>query len=155
MRRHNCTNNSKHNIISGEIIGCTLYIIIITQLLCWMENGDWIKLAEFTESFRWRRHVSQFTCRAPSGFPGLPDPFQWPQIETWNYLLQIPAFWKTHTIHISRQYYDSYVKTVRTYTVVVPFNHLQEQGRSVLHWLGEDLQQVAIVIKVNKDVQLL
>ena len=42
-----------------------------------------------------------------------------------------------------------------THTVVVPFDDLQEQRGPVLHWLGEDLQQVAIVIKVHENMQLL
>ena len=44
---------------------------------------------------------------------------------------------------------------VYTHTVVVSLNDLQEQCGSVLHWFGEDLQQVAIVVKVHKNMQLL
>ena len=42
-----------------------------------------------------------------------------------------------------------------TYTMVVSFDDLQEEGWSVLHWLGEDLEQVAIVIIVHQDIQFL
>ena len=42
-----------------------------------------------------------------------------------------------------------------TYTVVVPLNDLHKQSRSILNWLWEDLQQVAIVIKIHQDVQSL
>ena len=41
------------------------------------------------------------------------------------------------------------------YLVVVPLDDLQEHGGPVLQGLGEDLQQVAIVIVVNQDLQLL
>lgn len=36
-----------------------------------------------------------------------------------------------------------------TYEVVVALNDLQEKGWSVLHRLGKDLEEVALVIKVN------
>lgn len=36
-----------------------------------------------------------------------------------------------------------------TYKVVVPLNDLQEKRWSVLHRLGEDLKEVALVIKIN------
>ena len=39
--------------------------------------------------------------------------------------------------------------------MVMSLNDLQEECRPVLHWLGEDLQQVAFVIKVHQDMQLL
>ena len=39
--------------------------------------------------------------------------------------------------------------------VVVPLDDLQEHSGPVLQGLGEDLQQVAIVIIVNQDLQLL
>lgn len=36
-----------------------------------------------------------------------------------------------------------------SYRVVVPLNDLQEEGGSVLHGFGEDLQQVSVVIEVH------
>ena len=39
--------------------------------------------------------------------------------------------------------------------MVVPLDRLQEQSRPVLHYLGEDLKQVALVIIVDQNVQLL
>ena len=42
-----------------------------------------------------------------------------------------------------------------THTVVVPLDDLQEEGGSVLNWLSEDLEQIAIVIKVHQDLKLL
>ena len=39
--------------------------------------------------------------------------------------------------------------------MVVPFYHLQKERGSVLHGLGEDLQKVAIVIKIYQNLQLL
>lgn len=36
-----------------------------------------------------------------------------------------------------------------TYTVVVSFYDLQEECGTILHGLGEDLKQVAIVIKIH------
>jgi hypothetical protein len=39
--------------------------------------------------------------------------------------------------------------TLKTHTVVVSLNNLQEKGGPVLHRLSEDLQQVAIVIVVH------
>ena len=39
--------------------------------------------------------------------------------------------------------------------MVVSLDDLQEEGGAVLHGLGEDLQQVAIVIKVHQDLQSL
>lgn len=48
-----------------------------------------------------------------------------------------------------------YLAIRATYTAVMSLNDLDEEGRSVLHRLGEDLQKVAIVIKVHQDVQLL
>ena len=41
------------------------------------------------------------------------------------------------------------------YLVVVPLDDLQEHRGTVLQGLGEDLQQVAVVIIVNQDFQLL
>ena len=40
-------------------------------------------------------------------------------------------------------------RQVITYTVVMSLNDLQEQCGTVLHGLGEDLEQVAIVIKIH------
>ena len=42
-----------------------------------------------------------------------------------------------------------------THIVIVSLDDLQEQRRSILHSLGEYLQQVAVVIIVNQDLQLL
>ena len=42
-----------------------------------------------------------------------------------------------------------------TYTVVVSLYDLHKEGGSVLHRLGEDLEQVAIVVKVHENVKLL
>ena len=42
-----------------------------------------------------------------------------------------------------------------TYAVVVSLDDLQEEGGAVLHGLGEDLQQVAIVVKVYQNLQAL
>ena len=42
-----------------------------------------------------------------------------------------------------------------TYTVVVSLDDLQEEGGAVLHGLGEDLQQVALVIVVHQDLKTL
>lgn len=42
-----------------------------------------------------------------------------------------------------------------TYKVVVPLDDLQEKGWSVLHRFGEDLEEVALVIKINQDFQFL
>ena len=39
--------------------------------------------------------------------------------------------------------------------MVVPLDDLQEHSGPVLHGFGEDLQQVAIVVVVNQDLQLL
>ena len=39
--------------------------------------------------------------------------------------------------------------------MVLTLNALQEEGWAILDWLGEDLQQVAVVIVVNQDVELL
>lgn len=39
--------------------------------------------------------------------------------------------------------------------MVVPLNDLDEQGGSVFTRLAEDLQQVAILIEINEDVQFL
>ena len=39
--------------------------------------------------------------------------------------------------------------------MVVPLDDLYEDGGSVLHGLGEDLQQVAVVVIVDQDLQLL
>ena len=39
--------------------------------------------------------------------------------------------------------------------MVVALDRLQEQRRPVLHDLGEDLQQVTLVVVVDQDVQLL
>ncbi len=39
--------------------------------------------------------------------------------------------------------------------VIASLNHLEKQGRPVLHWLGENLQQVAIFIVIHQDAQLL
>lgn len=36
-----------------------------------------------------------------------------------------------------------------TYKMVVPLNDLQEKGWSVLQRFGKDLEEVALVIKVN------
>ena len=44
---------------------------------------------------------------------------------------------------------------VYTYTVVVSLDDFEEESGPVLHWFREDLQEVAIVIKVHQDVQLL
>ena len=37
--------------------------------------------------------------------------------------------------------------------VVVSLNHFQEESGPVLHGLGEDLEEVAIVVKVHQNVQ--
>ena len=42
-----------------------------------------------------------------------------------------------------------------TYTVVVSLYDLHKEGGSVLHRLGEDLEQVAIVVKVHENIKLL
>ena len=42
-----------------------------------------------------------------------------------------------------------------TYAVVVSLDDLQEEGQAILHGLGEDLQQVAIVVKVYQNLQTL
>ena len=39
--------------------------------------------------------------------------------------------------------------------MVVSFDDLQKECGSVLHWLGEDLQQIAIVVEIHENVQLL
>ena len=39
--------------------------------------------------------------------------------------------------------------------MVMSLNDLQEQSRTILHQLGEDLQQVSLLIKVHEDLQLL
>ena len=39
--------------------------------------------------------------------------------------------------------------------MVVSLDDLQKEGGAVLHGLGEDLQQVAVVIVVDQDVQVL
>ena len=39
--------------------------------------------------------------------------------------------------------------------MVVSLDDLQEDGGAVLHEFGEDLQQVALIIVVNQDVQTL
>lgn len=41
------------------------------------------------------------------------------------------------------------------YAVVVALDDLEEHRRPVLHVLGEDLQQVAVVVEVDQDVELL
>lgn len=42
-----------------------------------------------------------------------------------------------------------------THKVVVPLDDLQEKGWSVLHRFGEDLEEVALVVKINQDFQFL
>jgi len=42
-----------------------------------------------------------------------------------------------------------------TYIVIVPLNDLKEESWTILHVLGEDLQQIATFIIVHKDIQLL
>lgn len=42
-----------------------------------------------------------------------------------------------------------------TYTMVVSLYDLHKEGGSVLHRLGEDLEQVAIVVKVHENIKLL
>ena len=39
--------------------------------------------------------------------------------------------------------------------MVVPLDDLQEERGSVLHGLGEDLEEVATIVVVNQNVQLL
>ena len=39
--------------------------------------------------------------------------------------------------------------------MVVALDDFKEEGRSVLHRLGEDLQQVAVVVVVDEDVERL
>ena len=39
--------------------------------------------------------------------------------------------------------------------MIVSLDDLQEQRGSILHVLGEDLQQVTVVVVVNQDLQLL
>lgn len=39
--------------------------------------------------------------------------------------------------------------------MVVSLDHLQEQGGPVLHGFGEDLKEIALVVKVNQDFQFL
>ncbi len=43
----------------------------------------------------------------------------------------------------------------KTYTMVVPFDHLKEESWTILHGFGEDLKQVAIVIKIHQNIQFL
>ena len=43
---------------------------------------------------------------------------------------------------------------VVTHTMVVSLYNLQKEGGAVLHGLGEDLKEVAIVVKVHKNLQL-
>lgn len=42
-----------------------------------------------------------------------------------------------------------------TYKMVVPLDNLQKQGWPVLHGLGEDLKEVALVVEINQDFQFL
>ena len=46
-------------------------------------------------------------------------------------------------------------KSIAADLVVVPLDDLDEDGGPVLHWLGEDLQQVAVVVIVDQDLELL
>lgn len=39
--------------------------------------------------------------------------------------------------------------------MVVPLDNLQEQCGPVLHGFGEDLKEVALVVKINQDFQFL
>ena len=42
-----------------------------------------------------------------------------------------------------------------TYCEVVSLDNFQEEGGSILHVFGEQLQQVAIVIEIHENVQFL
>ena len=48
-----------------------------------------------------------------------------------------------------------HVVMVTTHIIVVPLNNFQEESWSVLHILGEDLEQIAILIIVYQYTQLL
>lgn len=39
--------------------------------------------------------------------------------------------------------------------MIVTLDNFQEEGWSILHWLGEDLQEVPIVVIVHQDFQFL
>ena len=39
--------------------------------------------------------------------------------------------------------------------MIVPLDDLYEDGWPVLEWLGEDLEEVAVVVVVDQDLQLL
>lgn len=47
------------------------------------------------------------------------------------------------------------LRTGGTYLVVVALNDFQEERGPVLHGLGEDLQEVAFLVVVHQDFQLL
>ena len=47
------------------------------------------------------------------------------------------------------------VVALDTYGVVIALNYFQEQGWTILHILGEDLQKVTRIIKIHQDLQLL
>ena len=46
-------------------------------------------------------------------------------------------------------------KIVTIYRIVMAFDDFEEQRRSVLHVLRKQLQQIAIVVKVHQNAQLL
>ena len=46
-------------------------------------------------------------------------------------------------------------RAVNIYGIVVALDDFQEQSRSVLHVLGEQLQQVPVVVEVDQNAQLL
>ena len=46
-------------------------------------------------------------------------------------------------------------KSISADLVVVPLDDLDEDGGPVLHRLGEDLQQVAVVVIVDQDLEFL
>lgn len=48
-----------------------------------------------------------------------------------------------------------YIYIIIPYAVVVALDDLQEHRRPILHVLGEDLQQVAVVIEIDQNVELL
>ncbi|KAH9394154.1 hypothetical protein TYRP_021288 [Tyrophagus putrescentiae] len=70
-----------------------------------------------------------------------------------NFIYSHPLYSKlqiTSTLLFRLKGLKERLEVARTKAVVIsPLNHLQKEGRPILERLGEDLQQIAVVIKVN------
>lgn len=74
-------------------------------------------------------------------------------------LIQLNSFKQsleiTSTKTLGNGHDQQVVMARRTHAMVVTFNDLYKEGWPVLHWFGEYLKEVAIVIKINKNIELL